>query len=243
MSGARRWGGVNLGQAPLLLVRLGLGGLFVVAGASKWGDPGGFAQEIANYQLWPGLAPYLAAVLPAMEIVAGLALLLAPLSWRRAGAAALFFITAAFTVAVGAAAARGLDISCGCFGAGSGRVTWLTVLRNLALLTAAGWLIWAWREGGAPVSHPAPADCPSHSPRPAACPSDSLAPAAGERARVRGLGFPSELRPPPRFDHRRPGRNRKETGVRGLRNSLEVSQEVIDFAGFSFEFLALSALA
>ena len=41
-----------------------------------------------------------------------------------------------FTVAVVAAAARGLDISCGCFGTGSGRVTWLTAARNLGLLAA-----------------------------------------------------------------------------------------------------------
>jgi putative oxidoreductase len=127
-----------------LLLRLGLGALFLLAGALKWRDPAGFAQEIANYHLFPGLAPYLAVVLPAVEITAGLALLAAPLSWRRAAAAALVLVTATFTVAVVSAVVRGLDISCGCFGAGSGRVTWLTVVRNLTLLGAAGWLAWAW---------------------------------------------------------------------------------------------------
>ena len=126
------------------MLRLGLGALFLVAGALKWRDPAGFAQEIANYHLLPALAPYLAVVLPAIEITAGLALLAAPLSWRRAAAAALVLVTAAFTVAVVSAVARGLDISCGCFGGGSGRVTWLTVLRNLALLGGAGWLAWVW---------------------------------------------------------------------------------------------------
>jgi putative oxidoreductase len=130
-----------------LALRLGLGTLFVVAGALKWRDPAGFAQEIANYHLLPGLAPHLAVVLPAIEITAGLALLAAPLSWRRAAAAALVLVTAAFTVAVASAVVRGLDISCGCFGAGSGRVTWLTVLRNLALLGGAGWLAFVWGQG------------------------------------------------------------------------------------------------
>jgi putative oxidoreductase len=129
------------------LMRLGLGVLFVVAGALKWRDPAGFAQEIVNYHLWPGLAPYLAAVLPTIEITVGVALLAAPLPWRRAAAAAIAVVTAGFTLAVGSAVARGLDISCGCFGAGSGRVTWLTVLRNLALLGAALWLVWAGRDG------------------------------------------------------------------------------------------------
>src|SRR3954469_2839870 len=91
-----------------LTLRLGLGTLFLVAGALKWRDPAGFAQEIANYHLLPGLAPHLAVVLPAIEITAGLALLAAPLSWRRAAAAALVLVTAAFTVAVASAVVRGL---------------------------------------------------------------------------------------------------------------------------------------
>jgi hypothetical protein len=59
------------------------------------------------------------------------------LAWRRAGALALAGLLAAFTVAVGSAVLRGLDIDCGCFGTGSGPASWLTVMRNLALLAAA----------------------------------------------------------------------------------------------------------
>ena len=128
------------------VLRLGLGALFLIAGALKWRDPVGFAEEIANYRVWPAAAPYLAAVLPVLEITLALSLLAAPRAWRRAAAAALFVVTVTFTIAVGSAVVRGLDISCGCFGGGSGRVTWLTVLRNIALLGAAGWLAWAWRD-------------------------------------------------------------------------------------------------
>ena len=125
--------------------RCGLAALFIVAGALKWRDPSGFAQEIANYRLWPELAPHLAALLPAVEITAGLALLIAPVPWRRAAAAALVLLTAAFTLAVATAVVRGLDIDCGCFGAASSRVSWLTVGRNLILLVAASWLVAVWR--------------------------------------------------------------------------------------------------
>jgi putative oxidoreductase len=138
--------------ALLMALRLGLGALFVVAGALKWRDPSGFAQEIANYRLLPDLAVSLAIVLPGIEVLAGAALLAGPLPWRRAGAGAIMVITAAFTVAVFSAVVRGLDISCGCFGAGSGRVSWLTVARNLALLASAAGLVWAFRgaAGGQP---------------------------------------------------------------------------------------------
>jgi hypothetical protein len=92
------------------------------------------SQEIANYQLGPGLAPYLAIALPAVEVVAGLALIAAPSAWRRAGALALAGLMVMFLVATLVVIARGVNIECGCFGTGSGPVGWSTVLRDLALL-------------------------------------------------------------------------------------------------------------
>ena len=52
-------------------MRLGLGGLFVYAGVAKLGDPTQFAIEIGNYRLLEGMAPYLAVILPSIEIVLG----------------------------------------------------------------------------------------------------------------------------------------------------------------------------
>jgi putative oxidoreductase len=142
-------------RALALVLRLGLGGLFIAAGAAKWRDPAGFAQEIANYQLlpvaMPQLGPHLATALPAMEIVAALAVLVGPRRWRQAGAAALAVLLVGLTFAVAAAAARGLDISCGCFGTGSGRVTWWTVARNLALLGASLALVVFSRDASVPL--------------------------------------------------------------------------------------------
>lgn len=127
----------TLRRGLVTVVRLALGALFVVAGALKLRDPSGFASAIANYQILPSLSPYLAAALPAAEIVAGLALMVAPVAWRRAGALVIALMMLAFTVAAAAALARGLNVDCGCFGSASEAVTGLTVVRDLLLVAAA----------------------------------------------------------------------------------------------------------
>jgi uncharacterized membrane protein YphA (DoxX/SURF4 family) len=132
---------VNARAIALWALRLGLGGLFVATGALKLADPAAFAVEIHNYQILPALSPALAASLPAAELSVGTALLAGPRPWLRAGAAAAALLMAVFTVAVGSAVARGINISCGCFGAGSGPVTLVTVLRDVALLAASAALL------------------------------------------------------------------------------------------------------
>jgi uncharacterized membrane protein YphA (DoxX/SURF4 family) len=132
--------------AIALASRLVLAAVLGVAGALKLRDPAGFAQEIANYQLAPELAPYVAAALPVTELLIALGLLL-PLprqlvAWRRAAGLAAGVVLAAFTVAVVSVVGRGINIDCGCFGAGSGPVSGLTVLRNLSLLALAGAVTW-----------------------------------------------------------------------------------------------------
>jgi uncharacterized membrane protein YphA (DoxX/SURF4 family) len=122
--------------ALVLLARVAVGGLLVVAGALKLRAPGAFATEIANYQLFPAVAPYLAVTLPVVELVLGGALLAAPRDWRRAGALGALALFAAFTVAVGSAYFRRINIDCGCFGTGGGPITALTLARNVALMGA-----------------------------------------------------------------------------------------------------------
>jgi uncharacterized membrane protein YphA (DoxX/SURF4 family) len=132
------------------LLRLGLGGLFILAGALKLGDPTQFAIEIGNYRMMQSIAPYLAIVLPTIELVLGLALVIAPRRWRQGAALALVGLLAVFTVAVSQAVGRGINVDCGCFGGQSGPVTALTVVRDLALLAAAGAILWIER-GRAPA--------------------------------------------------------------------------------------------
>jgi uncharacterized membrane protein YphA (DoxX/SURF4 family) len=127
-------------------LRIVLGGLLVVAGALKLGDPTAFANEIINYRLFPSLAPWLAATLPAVEIGLGVALVIAPGPWRRAAALATLLLMLVFTVAVSQVVARGINVDCGCFGGNTGPVTLLTVGRDLVLLAMAGAILWLERQ-------------------------------------------------------------------------------------------------
>jgi hypothetical protein len=120
-----------------ILLRLGLGGLFVVSGALKLRDPAAFASEIANYWLLPSLSGYLAASLPMVELVLGVALLVAPAAWRRGAALATAGLLAVFTFAVAQVVVRHIDVNCGCFGSSSGPVNDWTVARDVALFLGA----------------------------------------------------------------------------------------------------------
>ena len=123
--------------ALALVLRLGLGGLLVLAGALKLRAPVAFATEIANYQLFPAVAPYLSAILPVVELTIGVALVVGPRPWRRGAALGALGLFVMFTVAVASAYFRRINIDCGCFGTGGGPITALTLARNLALMTAA----------------------------------------------------------------------------------------------------------
>jgi uncharacterized membrane protein YphA (DoxX/SURF4 family) len=133
-------------KALALVLRFGLGGLLVVAGALKLRAPVAFATEIANYQLVPAIAPYVAAVLPVLELVVGGALVVATRAWRRAAALAALGLLAAFTVAVASAYLRRINIDCGCFGTGGGPITGLTLARNLVLMAVAALIVLAERD-------------------------------------------------------------------------------------------------
>lgn len=130
--------------ALVLLGRFGLGGLLVLAGALKVRAPGAFATEIANYQLLAAVAPYVAAALPMIELALGGALIAAPRAWRQAAAGGAALLLGGFTVAVGSAYFRRINIDCGCFGTGGGPITLFTLLRNLGLLGVACALVRAW---------------------------------------------------------------------------------------------------
>lgn len=134
------------------LLRAGLGALMLVPGFLKILDPASFATEIHNYQLFPELAPVLAAALPAVEITLGVALILGTRRWVRAGALGAAGLLAVFTLAVASVVVRGINISCGCFGGGSGPITAATVLRDVALLAASVALFALAAETPAPAA-------------------------------------------------------------------------------------------
>nr|WP_255216227.1 MauE/DoxX family redox-associated membrane protein [Pseudenhygromyxa sp. WMMC2535] len=120
-----------------MLARLGVGGVFVFAGAQKLLDPLQFAEDIANYQAFPDWSLHLAAALvPVTEIIAGLAVLTNVK--RRAGALVLGALTVAFLALIFSIIWRDIDLSCGCFGKAdeASAVGWPKFVFDLGLLAA-----------------------------------------------------------------------------------------------------------
>jgi uncharacterized membrane protein YphA (DoxX/SURF4 family) len=142
MQGAR--GAAPRAGRPLWLIALAVivGGVFIYAGVLKAWDPLKFAEDIQNFHIvnWQ-IGVRLAFFLPWLEIVCGLALIF---GFLRSGAVAI--LTGLMLVFIGgtiAAKARGIDLSCGCFGAASKDLTFASHLAiDFALLAglAALWL-------------------------------------------------------------------------------------------------------
>ena len=111
-------------------------GIFLYAGAIKALDPVQFASDVDNFKIlpWPvsvGLAFYL----PWLEILCGFALIVRV--WYRGALSILAALIFVFTLATVAAKARGLDITCGCFGHASQNWSFPSHLAtNLAILAA-----------------------------------------------------------------------------------------------------------
>lgn len=125
------------GRAKIItrvLLLAAVGGIFAYAGILKALDPATFASDIAHYHIlpWP-FAAMLALYLPWLEIVSAAALLIK--KFRAAALGLILGMTLIFLVALVSAAARGLDISCGCFGSGSGHPLG-AIVRDLIILAA-----------------------------------------------------------------------------------------------------------
>ncbi len=98
-----------------LFLRIIIGGIFVYAGALKAKDPNQFFADIQGFHLLPHFfSVALALYLPWLEIVGGLSLVT-----KKYSTGASFLLAAlmvVFLFALGSGWARGLDITCGCFG-------------------------------------------------------------------------------------------------------------------------------
>ena len=121
--------------------RLLLAGVLGVAGALKLPDPAESVRAVRAYRLLPEqVVPAVGYGLPVLEVALALVLLLG-LATRLAAiiSAALLL---AFMAGIVAAAARGLQIDCGCFGGGgevaAGETAYtVELLRDAGLLAAA----------------------------------------------------------------------------------------------------------
>ncbi len=123
-----------------LVLRLLFGAVFIWSGIAKLKDPISFAESVRNFQIiGDPIAPALALFIPWVEIIAGIAVMIG--KGLRGGAGILLASLIVFTAAIGVAWARGLDISCGCFG-GSGAVNYPLKISQNFLLLAMGFVVW-----------------------------------------------------------------------------------------------------
>jgi len=116
------------------------GAVFLYASRDKLGAAESFMHFVEGYALLPHpLVPLVAVTVPWLEFFTGAGLLLG-FRWR--GAALVYAgLLSAYTVAIGLNLALGIPTTCGCFSDVGDPATWLTVLRDLALLAPGLWVL------------------------------------------------------------------------------------------------------
>ena len=102
-----------MGKVFWRIIDVVVGGIFIYAGAIKALDPVQFGLDIYKSLPW-FVRVRLAFFLPWLEILCGMALIFRFL--YRGGLSILTTLVLVFIGATVAAKARGLDITCGCFG-------------------------------------------------------------------------------------------------------------------------------
>ena len=117
----------------LLSFRCVVGAVFIWSGIIKIAAPLQFAQDVANYRIFPpSLSLLIALVLPWIEVLCGLLLVLG--LWSRAAALLLSGLLSGFLVLIGTTIIRGIDVACGCFGSLSHTVDIKLLLLDSVLL-------------------------------------------------------------------------------------------------------------
>ena len=127
-----------------LVVRVVLAAVWGWAALAKIGDPRRFVQVVRAYDASPEwLSKAIGYGLPTLELVLAVLLLIGLVTRYAAIVSAALLVV--FLVGIVQAAARGLEIQCGCFGRGGGPSTstsyTLDILRDLALLALSAYLI------------------------------------------------------------------------------------------------------
>ena len=124
-----------------MIARILLSLVFLVAGVLKLRDPLAFADGIAAFHIFPAWAINpLAMGIPIFEILTGIGIL--GRRTRRAGAMAACGLSVCFVILFASALARGLDVTCACFGKWEilQASTQVGFVRAVALLGLSGWV-------------------------------------------------------------------------------------------------------
>ena len=118
--------------------RILIGGIFIYAGMLKALDPSQFLTDVENYRLFPHFfSVVIALYLPWIEILCGLSLWI--FRWDRGALLILWILMLGFTGALASAWARGLNITCGCFGKSDHPVSYtMLLLRDFAIMMFLG---------------------------------------------------------------------------------------------------------
>jgi uncharacterized membrane protein YphA (DoxX/SURF4 family) len=130
-------------KVAALVLRVMLGCWFAYSGGVKIFGSGldRFVVDVANYRIIsPPLDAWVAYSVPFFELVAGICLMLGVL--RRGALLAIFGLVLVFSVAVGSAWVRGLDISCGCLGGDALIRYWAKAVEFAGYFLILGWM---WR--------------------------------------------------------------------------------------------------
>ena len=125
----------------MLAARVVLGAVFVYAAYVKLRDPWQlFAMSIDSYRILPlNLVEIAARVIPWMELALGV-LLIAGI-WLQVSGSIVSLLLLTFFALMVRAYAKGMEISCGCFGPGE-VISWKTLLRDGALVATALAMTW-----------------------------------------------------------------------------------------------------
>lgn len=118
----------------LFLCRIVIGFIFVYAGAEKLNDPLSFSDSILNYKLFSATFANISAILvPWIEVTTGLLIILGISVKENAAIISSFLLF--FIVIIAISIMRGLNIDCGCFGAGSSHEVGISkIVENTILL-------------------------------------------------------------------------------------------------------------
>ena len=126
------------------VIRLGLGAIWLWASVSKLQDPRQFVQAVRAYDATPEwLSKAIGYGLPVIEFAVAVLLILGVAVRMAAATSAVLFLV--FLIGLIQASARGIKITCGCFGGGgttTGSTTYLLdILRDIGLLALAVYLV------------------------------------------------------------------------------------------------------
>ena len=136
------WPWLRNSRSVLLVLRIGIGLVFLYASVDKVVHPDQFAEIMQDYEILPKMVVNGAALwLAWLEVVLGICLILG--AWLRAAALMGTGLTVLFLGGLSIALTRGVGLHCGCFSTDPGGRdvrTWISLWQEGLLLLACVWL-------------------------------------------------------------------------------------------------------